>query len=274
MRPLGVEIELNLIEDNLKETIDYVCCLINNLGLNCLSQGWSYNHNNTAWICKPDSSCGIEVCSPVLKNLFDLKKVLDVFKSDPKIKVDKRCSVHVHFSIEDLDLNALQSVLIWWIKFEHIFMDFADLERKDNQYCRCIGMTDIFDHEEFVAPHLVISKLSNKYLSLNTYHFQNRKRKAIEFRLAEGTKDFEFVFNWVRLLDSFIGVFKDKKIPDNYCWEDPSVFFKFMDFENRNLLEVKKWFINRLVNNYSNDGYWSLENRKNCFKKYKEIENE
>ena len=88
MRPLGVEIELNLIKENLKETIDYACCLVENLGLNCLSQGWSYNHNNTVWICKPDSSCGIEVCSPVLEDLFDLKKVLDVFKSDSKIKVD------------------------------------------------------------------------------------------------------------------------------------------------------------------------------------------
>lgn len=270
MRPFGVEIELNLINQNLNETIDYVSSVVQKSGLECFSQGWSYNHNNSVWICKPDSSCGIEVCSPVLKDLEDLKKVLDIFDVDQKIQLDQRCSFHVHFSVDDLiSSGSLYSVLIWWIKFEHVFMDFSILERKYNQYCKCIGMTDIFDHNDVVSPEFIISKLGDKYLSLNTYHLKNGNRKAIEFRLAEGTKNFEFAFNWITMLNLFIETFRYKKIPKDYKWEDPNLFFDLVDFKN--FKEVKKWFINRLVNNRAHSGYWSLENREKCIQQYKGI---
>ncbi len=292
-RSVGVEIELNIIEDNnnffstndqkIENSINYICNLISNLGIKIQSQGWKHNHNNVIWICKPDASCGIEVCSPVFNENFDeLKVVLDAFAIDPNIKIDSRCSFHVHIGVNDCVKDNLQisdslcSILSWWVKSEHIFIDFSNPQRKNNRYCRCIGMTDFFDHEEIVFPNKVFSKLSNKYLTLNTYHLFNKKRSSIEFRLAEGTKDFNFAFSWIKILKLFVEVFKEKEIPENYRWIEPDVFFKLIDFEKNGSIELKKWFLNRLIQNcFSNEeeSYWSKKTRKNAFEKYKLMNN-
>src|SRR3954471_24683945 len=59
-------------------------------------KGYEHTDNNTAFVVKPDSSCGVEVCTPILKGYDGLTravKVADAFRKDEQIKVDQRCSL-------------------------------------------------------------------------------------------------------------------------------------------------------------------------------------
>lgn len=262
----GIEIEFNSFDNrdfllnplsygDLPQGINEFASIIRSLGQEVDVQNWQYNHNNSNWICKPDASCGIEVCSPVFfKDDFgSIFLVLDELQKDSRIKQDERCSLHVHVDVGDLvngfnlaSSDKLAAVLAWWIKCEHIFMDFACPSRKINRYCRCISLLDMFDHEEEVTPLRVVTKLSDKYLSLNTFHLVNRRRQTIEFRIAEGTTDSNFISNWIELISIFIDKSISNGLPSNYCWLDHVDFFNFLDIKDKVL---KNWFLDRLISN-------------------------
>ena len=93
-KKFGIEIEFNSFDnrDFLANPLPYgempagineIASLIRSAGMEAEVQNWQYNHNNSKWICKPDSSCGIEVCSPVIKDDFSsIFKVLQEFQKD------------------------------------------------------------------------------------------------------------------------------------------------------------------------------------------------
>jgi hypothetical protein len=282
----GVEIELNsfdnrdfscfpLKQGEIPEGTREVANLIRELGLQVEVQSWQHNHNNKIWICKPDASCGIEVCSPVLSedNVGELFCVLDKLSKDNRIKQDDRCSFHIHVNVENFTTNninaseKLSCILAWWLKCEHIFMDFATSKRKLNKFCRCIGLTDLFDHEEDVIPMVLVNKFSDKYLSLNTYHLTNKKRKTIEFRIFEGTLDSEFASKCIDLIMLFVKRSTSASLPENYSWIDVNDFFEFLNFEDPNL---KFWFLNRLIFNCgeANCYFFSKTSRKQVMNEY------
>lgn len=272
MNKFGVEIEINSFDNRdfvsnplkrgeIPNGINEVFDLIYKLDLKVEIQNWGYNHNNSQWICKPDASCGIEICSPVFEfdKLEIIHPVLSALSKDERIKTDDKCSLHVHADVsfveDNYNSNTLCSILSWWIKCEHVFIDFATKERKTNQFCRFIGKTDLFDHEEDVCPFRVVSKLSNKYLTLNTFHLFHKRRKTIEFRLAEGTTDFNFVKNWISIIDKFLNSAINSSPPENYLWLDPDQVFDFLNF-NDSQKELQIWFLKRLI---SNSGIGSFE---------------
>jgi len=261
----GVEIEINSFDNRnfLKNPLrkgetplglDEVVQSILNLGLNACGQSWGHNHNNSKWICKPDSSCGIEICSPVFEenSMEELLCVMKLLAEDKRINVDERCSFHVHTdigSIENIYNSKLLSyILAWWIKCEHVFIDFAVNYRKCNRYCRFIGITDLFDHEEDVSTFRAISKLSDKYLTLNTYHLFNKRRHTLEFRIGEGTKDWVFVKNWISVINNFLIAVRNADPPKNYKWLDHVEVLNFLNF-SKDQKELEIWFLNRLLNN-------------------------
>lgn len=283
-RKFGIEIELNSFDNRnfmerplengeLPEGTNDVASLIRDLGLNVCIQSWGHNHNNTAWICKPDASCGIEICSPVLHDKKSIFLVLDKLSKDKRIKQDNRCSFHIHVDVSDLisdnpnsSIN-LSCVLAWWVKCEHIFLDFAVPERKTNKYCKCIGLMDLFDHDEEILPFRLISKMSDKYLSLNTHHLFNRKRHSIEFRIFESTTDFDFASNCIDLVLNFIDQSIFHGLPKNYTWLDPNDFFDFFDLKD---IKLKNWFLERLVLNcgLKNFGCFSIKDRSHALLQY------
>ena len=222
-RMIGVEIELNSLDnrDFLKNPllrgempfgIDRISGLISSIGLESEIHGWQYDHANKKWCCKPDSSCGIEICSPVLRfsELDQIFDVLDALAKHDEITTDNRCSFHVHV---DLSQDEIASVLAWWIKCEHVFIDFATSNRKNNRYCRGVGLTSALNADDPVLPPVLFKKMSDKYLTANCFHFFNQKRSSVEFRLAEGTKNSEFASNWIALIFCFIDACKEEGIP-------------------------------------------------------------
>lgn len=257
----GVEIELNspdgrnffknpLSKGEMPAGIDVAAKAVRDAGFPCEVHEWRYDHNPKGWSCKPDNSCGMEVCSPVMEigDFSVLTSVMDSLSSETSLTADERCSFHVHLELSDMGCDdALGSVLAWWVKCEHVFFDFARPHRKNNRYCRPVGVTDILDSEDLVVPEILFKKLSFKYLSLNTYHAFNRRRPTIEFRIAEGTKDSTFALNWIRLILRFARKSATEGLPADYTWLRPDQVIDFMDLEP----ELESWFLGRLLFNCS-----------------------
>lgn len=237
----GVEIEIDAIDGRdfasrplsqgeMPAGSERVVEIVSSLGLEIQSHGWKHNHNNSIWICKPDSSCGIELCSPVLDEarIDEVLVVLDALAQDSLITCGPNCAFHVHVDVSSILTGPpesslrLCSVLAWWVKCEAVFMDSVPSARKDSRFCRCIGMTELFDHDDPVVPHILVDKLKEKYLSLNTYHLAARKRQSIEFRMLEGTKDSCLASNWIRFVINFVRRTSELELPSDYKWISPS----------------------------------------------------
>jgi len=292
-RRFGVEIELNSLDGQSRPLAgrnpagsDYVANLISrSLNKTVEITKWHHTHNNELWIVKPDSSCGIEVCSPVSKGwkgLKDICRVVEAFSDDESIAADERCSLHVHVEVADLSESELASVLYHWIKCEPVFLDSVPRKRKSSRYCQFIGLTDLIEHDAEMSPSLLISRLGNvKYYSLNTYHLKKGKRETIEFRIIGnlGCLDPFLIKNWVRLIVHFINVTSKIGIPYNYVegdpwssflWLDAKDVFRLLGFWDSNKIltegvkQTRDWFLARLKKNgvsSDSDGFWSMNSR-------------
>lgn len=293
-RRFGTEIEINALdglskpvaEGALPDGIHYVGNLVQKTtGDRVVVHKWGHDHNNDKWVIKPDSSCGLEVCSPVSKGWHGLKRicqVVEAFAGDSKIVADSRCSLHVHMDVSDLSADQLAAVISWWIKCEPVFLDSVPPSRKKNRYCQFIGLWEMFEHDSVFSIEQLVKKLgSSKYGSLNTFHLKMGKRQTIEFRIMEGEccKNPYMVKNWVRLLVHFVerayrtGVplpFKDNDPWTGWCWLDPQEVFKLLGFDGEydlspGLRQVKSWFLSRLMKNIRCPGDTVLGERARQF---------
>lgn len=265
-RPFGTEIEVNAFDgvnmvprDMLPKGIQYVANLVSEtLGEYVEVRDYGYTHwykTYGYWVIKPDNSCGIEVCSPIVQGWYGLKKicqVIDVFQNHQLIHADINCSYHVHIDVNDLMEDEIGNVLRWWIKFEPVFMDSVPDGRKVNRYCQFIGLCDwLDDKEQFTTTQLIEALGVSKYNSINTFHLLAGERNTIEFRIGEHTlcKNSFFVKNWTRLLIHFLEVAKQRS-PDDLAWFDVKDLFEFLGFLRNDLspgmTQIRNWFLGRL----------------------------
>jgi hypothetical protein len=302
-RCFGTEIEINSFNGaskcllgELPEGIQYVGLLVQKVTQGrVLLQKWDHNHDNDCWIIKPDSSCGMEICSPVSKGLYGIREichVVDKLSQTSRIQADKRCSLHVHVDVSDLDLSQLARVIQWWIKCEPVFMDSVPEWRKNNRYCQFIGSLDFFEADSKFEPKTLISLLGNshyvgKYGSLNTFHYWNENRKTIEFRLMDNfcCKNSNMLKNWLLLLLHFVEralhwpnvPYQPSNAWTGWCWLDPKEVFCLLGFDQSLaplLQEVRQWFLQRLLlNGKKGQNILSPEMRQYAYEQYQEIGN-
>jgi hypothetical protein len=279
LRRFGAEIEVNAFDlrnrpedpKAMPEGTPIVADIVQKASENIVQiHKWAYDHNNQTWIIKPDSSCGIEICTPVLKGwrgLMEVCRVVDAL-GRARISVDDRCSFHVHIDVGDLKDIDIAAIITWWIKCEPVFMDSVPSSRKRNQYCQLLGQHEAFDRVEdgFLSPENLIRLLGHsKYFTINTYHYFNQKRKSIEFRIMDGECCINpwDAKNWIRLVVHFVERALKLGMPSSYfagdrwsgyCWLDPVDVFQFLGFEGEFILsdglkQVKAWFLDRLYLN-------------------------
>lgn len=279
-RKFGVEIELNAFDKKARPDpghnvagIEHVCNLITkNTEEGAEVHGYEHTNNNRKWIVKPDSSCGMEVCSPPLRGwtgLEKLCKVITKIAEDPQIESDSRCSVHLHVDVSDLDETKIAEIASNYIKCEPVIFDAMPDQRKKNRYCQSIGMTSLFEHDEKFNPQTIISRLGDiKYYSINTKSVKARSsdRCTMEWRLIEGAgcQDAFLVKNWVRFVLHFMemsilhGQYKEYRKDDpstGMCWLDPEDVLRFLGFSNNpkqfdlsnGLQQVRAWFLARVI---------------------------
>jgi hypothetical protein len=295
-RRFGAEFELNsfdnrdfysrpLFNGELPLGMDYIANEIHSkLCFPVKIMKYHHTHNNDVWILKPDRSCGIEVCSPVVKGWSGLKsicEVADLFSKDSKIFADDKCSFHLHVDVSDCTKEEVAKILTYWIKCEPVFLDSVPSQRKRNKFCQCIGMTDLFEVNTHWDEDLIIKKLgTNKYLTMNCEHYYRDARKTIEIRITEAGACFDpfLIKNWVRLIIHFIECSKQAPIPSQYnsndcwsgfCWLDLEDVFKFLGFMDDSELSIgikqtRDWFLARIYKNVVSNlpGVWSEMARK------------
>lgn len=283
-RKFGVELEINSFDGKSKpdgggpvKGMDYVCNLISgNTTEGAEVRGWENTNNNSRWVVKPDSSCGMEICTPPLigwNGLEKLLKVVEALSNDSKIKSDGRCSVHVHVDFSDLTEDQIAQVLMWYIKCEPVIMDAVPECRKRNRYCQFIGMTTQFSHEERYTAQDIINRMGDvKYYSMHSKALRKgSERRTVEFRVmeGEGCRNAYLIKNWIRFLLHFVDMALRKPIIHEYipgnqwshlCWLDPEDVFTLLGFNDgcgydlsRGLQQTRNWFIARLQKHMSKD---------------------
>lgn len=112
------------------------------------SMSFSFKGHNVSrsikkWIDKwggtihTDISCGEEIITPPVggDHAFDCIKELGEAMLKSKVKVDNRCSVHVHVDAKDLSIDDIKKLAIVYSKVEPLLYIIGGHERYDNDYC-------------------------------------------------------------------------------------------------------------------------------------------
>jgi hypothetical protein len=223
-RPAGIDEVAMVVARNSEEGTDI--------------REWEHTNGNDQWVIKPDSSCGMEVCTPIFKGWTGLRKCCEVVKAfaeNPKIKIDQRCSVHIHIEVSDLEQSEIASIIAHWFKIEPVVMDAMPVHRKRNRYCQFMGMTNLVQHDTRTNGGDLIKRVGNvKYFSLNTNQMVKNGRKTVEFRTieGEGVKDPFLIKNWVRFIIHFIEMARLRPFPGAYKENDPFSSFLWLDVED------------------------------------------
>lgn len=278
-RRFGTEIEINSFDGIAKNTekaypvgSHYASVLIADVVKDRVELN-TYHHtdNNMYWTVKSDSSCGIEICSPVLKGMYGIRENAAVAEAlyAGGLHSDDRCSFHVHVEIADLNMDQIANIIRWWIKCEAVFLDAMPANRKNSKYCQVIGVTDFIHHNATCSSQQLVSIFgNNKYWTLSYPTAKgNVNRKTLEFRILDNTACLnpEDIFNWLQLVIHFVEVTKDnnsdKKYTKNnvfsgFSWLDPDDVFTFLKlYSCEYMVDVGKWFLNRIKNNINDNKF-------------------
>ncbi len=220
---------------------------------------WHSTNNNNLWVVKPDSSCGIEVCSPPKIHHHILRKIecaIDAFSKCNFIEADNRCSLHVHVEIEDFDLDSIKSLLHYWIIFEPLFFGCCIASRWMNNYCKPLSLSFDISKNKFYD-NILENIEENKYYAINLCNYKKKKKRTVEFRIMGGDAclSSETTKNWCKLLLCFVEKCKENngKVDfDSLNYKKESYFYNFLELESFfDSQEVKNWLENRINNMYT-----------------------
>ena len=203
-RTFGIEIEFTTAS---RET---VARLMKQKGL--LAEVEEYNHTTRRhWKLITDSSCGYELVSPVLKGrdgLNQLKLAAEAL-AEAGAKVDRRCGLHVHHDINDLNAKQVANIYALYIKLEKTIDSFVPKSRRadNNEYCRSLfrhsNQQSVLDQLKTVKTMKDINDIfRTRYIKLNLQSYV--KYGTIEFRQHSGTIEFEKMYNWILLTQQMV----------------------------------------------------------------------
>lgn len=228
--------------------------------------GYVHNHNNSEWFCKTDSSCGLEVASPVLHGPRQLKMACDVLTAiqNAGFNYSDQCGNHVHVSTQDFSMEQIKVLSMYWVKIEKVLMHSEPHHRRSNSYCtqsntRCTT----FEPNRAYTPEQVYARLRSGRDAINFAHVHNGK---IEFRFGDMTYDTETIKNRVRFLIWFVDMVKILPAPPNLNWYSPKQVLRLLGlWQDENSLvkrefspairSMRRWLLTRLQENIPQTHY-------------------
>lgn len=111
-----------------------------------------------------------------------------------------RTSTHVHVNVSNLDVEVVKVMVAMFHLFEDEYINYCARGRHANRFC--LGMKDadgVVDNlRTFFDRNDVPSEDRGKYSALNLCTLQ--RFGTIEFRILEGTNDWDRIYTWVRAL--------------------------------------------------------------------------
>lgn len=246
-RKFGVELEFTSESPNNREFLkNNIASCLRELGYNhnVEVRDWEHtNNNNGIWVCKTDSSCGYEVCTPPLKGSQELKLLGEVCKKleEAGAKYNQTCGLHVHLSLADFTNEQFYTMLMYWIKNEHNVMNAHPRHRQQNiRYCSP-AVTRIQDWESDVQyqGRQLYREIKNHRGAINVRYWECRK--TVEWRMGEMSLDAESVKNRIRFLIWFVDVCKHLPPPENLNLFHPSQMMRLLG-----LLEDESGYIQKI----------------------------
>jgi len=248
-RKFGVELEFNsnsIINRNwLKKRIQESLNSQNILYHRVEIKNWERTYNNNyVWVCKTDSSCGYEVCTPPFSGINDLEvlgKVCEHLKSSGAV-FDDRCGLHVHLSLEDFNNGQMFNMLLYWIKIEHNIMHAHPISRQENfRYCpAAISKIQNWKSDSQYSGRDLYSILLKNRGAINVRNWS--EQKTIEWRMGEMTLDSDSIKNRIRFLIWFVDICKYLPRPENLNLLTPKQMIRFLGLWNDETGMVNKVF--------------------------------
>lgn len=125
------------------------------------------------------------------------------------ITVSKRCGVHVHLDIRDLEPKELLNLIMIYMMTERLLFNYVNPDRIKNNYCRPLtdstfkfNMQKIIELSKSTDPvHHIMNYVGNeceKYAGLNLRPISTFG--SIEFRMHQGTTRIKGLYEWINIL--------------------------------------------------------------------------
>ena len=265
MRKFGVELEFNARNPNSRDNhARFIEEVLREEGVEhhqAQIREWEHTHDNDGiWVCKPDSSCGFEICTPPLHGPNELKllgKICQKLK-EKNCHYDDTCGLHVHLSLEDFTDTQMQNMLMYWIKIEHNIMHaHPDHRRRNSRYCAS-AMSRIHTwlaNESYSGDELYqLLRRHRGAISPNYWE----QRKTIEWRMGEMDLDPDSIKNRVRFLIWFVDICKIVNGPPNLNLYNPKQMLRFLGLlgddgrpDNKvyspAVKSMRKWIVDRMA---------------------------
>lgn len=168
---------------------------------------------------------GGEVVSPILTtadfNQLDLVlKALRAESNNPangKGKVTESCGLHIHVGVNDLTPDQRANVVKQWYGFTDVVHTFVAQNRINGTYSKTMSPMELSRVVNLLQngtrDRYAFERVTEKYRSLNVLPFY--KIGTFEFRLHQGTLNFNKVRNWVTLLLAFVQAFATDETAPN-----------------------------------------------------------
>jgi len=179
---------------------------IKDLGFKVKLTGYSHEMENELWKVGDDGSVrrnissddmheyqSVELTTPKLCAIDGLKKVKTIINIWNEIggKVNKSCGFHVHINAYSFNEKDIARLLLVWMKIEPVIYFLVPPSRRNNYY------TKMLRHEiSSTIGRLLLGFVSSedRYYAVNRVAYE--RYRTIEFRIHEGTLNFEEVKNW------------------------------------------------------------------------------
>lgn len=201
-RKFGVEIEF--LDTVSRQAVELA---VRNKGISCFSEGYNHDDNENYWKIVHDSSCGLELVSPILSGVAGLHQIEVVCEALNEVgaKVNKKCGLHVHVDARGLGSKDIAKVFIGYARYEPLFDALMPASRRQNmnQYCQSIKRAvehanDFGDDAQWSYDRYI----STRYAKVNLESLI--RHGSIEFRQHSGTTDAEKITNWIVLMVGFV----------------------------------------------------------------------
>lgn len=247
-RKFGVELEFTAEEPNSREFLQrHIQSVLHEMNINHEVQvrEWEHtNDNHGIWVCKTDSSCGFEVCTPPLQGPEELKVLGEVCRKLNEVgaKFNNSCGLHVHISVTDFTNEQFYTLLMYWIKNEHNVMNAHPAHRQENtRYCGpAISRVQDWEADVNYDGRSLYREIRNHRGAINARYWENRK--TVEWRMGEMDLDPESVKNRVRFLIWFVETCKKLPPPENLNLYTPRQMMRLMGLLEDESGIIKKIF--------------------------------
>jgi hypothetical protein len=168
--------------------------------------GYSHDMENELWKVGDDGSVrrsmndeergnyqSVELTTPKLYAVNGFKKVKEVLNIWNKLgsAVNNSCGFHVHVDAFGFSRRDLARLLLVWMRIEPVVYFLVSPSRRDNSYAKFLRGSNNYN-----LTNMILGQINNsdRYHALNLAAF--KKYRTIEFRIHQGTTNFEKVKSW------------------------------------------------------------------------------